>query len=161
MLSICRCCWFRPTVKINPRHFLSPLCFSPSLPKSFSPSLSLPLSCLIPHYDLPVFISYKNLMICMFWLSLITINCLRTHHCITWEIAYNNITTPFPNKTKYIYQVKPNHGKALQLKKSEISKSAPRDLFRKFVSTQIGTLAGTPIYYEKVIVIKVIIKQTH
>jgi len=42
--EILRCCWFRPTVKINPHRFLLPLCCSPSLLKSLSLSLTLSLS---------------------------------------------------------------------------------------------------------------------
>ncbi len=59
VFSVSRCCWFRPTVKINPRCFLSLLCYSPSLPKSFSLHLTLPPSCLIPRHDLPVLFHIK------------------------------------------------------------------------------------------------------
>ena len=53
-------------------------------------------------------------------------------------------------------QQKPNRGKFPKLKKSEISSSSPKDLYRKFVSVYIGTLAGKEIFYEKVILIKVV-----
>ncbi len=75
--SISKRCWFKPTVEINPQHFLSLLCCSPSLPKSFSLCLSLAPSCLIPHHDLPGWISHKNLMIGMFDCHWLTINVWR------------------------------------------------------------------------------------
>ena len=53
-------------------------------------------------------------------------------------------------------QQKVNRGKFPKLKKSEISGSSPKDLYRKFVSVYIGTLAGKEIFYEKVILIKVV-----
>ncbi len=65
-------------------------CDALPLSPNLSLCLTLPLSCLLPHHDLPVFISYKNLMICMFDHHLIAIICLKTHRCFTWEIAYNN-----------------------------------------------------------------------
>jgi hypothetical protein len=74
LLSFSKRCWFRPTAEINPRHFLSLLCCSPSLHKSFSLCLSLTPSCLIPDHDLPGLISHKNLMIRMFDYHWMTIN---------------------------------------------------------------------------------------
>jgi hypothetical protein len=74
VLSVSKHCWFRSTFKINPRRFLSLLCCSPSLPKSFSLCLSLTLSSLIPDHDLPGLISHKSLMIRMFDYHWLTIN---------------------------------------------------------------------------------------
>ncbi len=48
--EIIRCCWFRPTVKINPSSFLPSLCCSSSLPNSLSLCLTLHASCLIMFY---------------------------------------------------------------------------------------------------------------
>ncbi len=74
VLSVGKRYWFRPTVEINPCHFLSLRCCSLPLPKSFSLRLSLPPSCLIPHHDLPRLISHKKITICMFHYHWLTIN---------------------------------------------------------------------------------------
>jgi hypothetical protein len=67
VLSISKQCWFRPTVEINPRCFLSPLCYSLRLPKSFSLHLSL-----ISLVSLSLLLSLFPIMIYLDWFHIKT-----------------------------------------------------------------------------------------
>ena len=54
------------------------------------------------------------------------------------------------------FQTNPDRGKKTKIKKSEILNLAPKDLFQKYVPVYIGTLDNVNIFYDKVIVIKVV-----